>query len=121
VASALGIATAAVYYPSIEDGITLNNQIPILFLSGQEDDVTRAADLEALVRDRSSSAGVVTLHVYPGAHHGFDVASLTKRRTIRLLPLIGPKATLQYDEASATDAEKRLVAFLADNTIQRTR
>lgn len=117
--SALGIAAGAAYYPSIEGGTTLNNHVPILFLSGQEDDVTRVADLEVLVRDRSSSAGEVELQVYPGAHHAFDVASLTKRKTIRLLPLIGPKATLHYDEASAADAEKRLVAFLNDNTMQQ--
>ncbi len=119
-ASALGIAAAAVYYPSIEWGMTLSNHVPILFLSGQDDDVTRVGDVEALVQNRSSDAGVVTLHIYPGAHHGFDVASLTERRTIRLLPLIGPRATLQFDEASAADAEKRLLAFLDDHAVQRT-
>lgn len=119
--AALGIRAAAMYYPSNQGKVRMDNQLPVLVLTGGADDVVRATDVESLVRDRPASAPPVELHIYPGAFHGFDVASLKKRKTLRLLPLIGPRATLQYDEAAATDAERRLVDFLADGALQRQR
>ena len=116
-ATALEIRAAVIYYPSNEDKLRMNNQIPVLVLSGEADDVIRAKDVEALVRDRPQSARLAELHLYPGAYHGFDVASLTTRKTVRLLPLVGPKATLQYDKAAAIDAERQLVSFLANNAL----
>lgn len=120
-ATTIGANAAALYYPSNKDDLQLMNHVPVLVLIGEADDVTRATDVQAMVRDRDSGAGPVELHLYPGAYHGFDVASLVKRRTVRLLPMIGPKATLQFDEASAADAEQRLLAFLANNALQPTR
>lgn len=120
-ATALGIGSAVVYYPSNEGKQQLSNQIPLLILTGGADDVSRAKDVRAFVQGRAQSVAPVELQVYPGAYHGFDVVSLTERQTIRLLPLIGPKATLQYNEAAAIDAEGRLVSFLANNALQRPR
>ena len=111
----LGMQAAVLYYPSNQEKLRLNNQLPVLLLTGELDDVVRAIDVQALVRDRTENAPSAELQVYPGARHGFDVASLRKRKTLRILPLVGPKATLQYDEAAAKDAEGRLVRFLASN------
>ena len=118
-ATALGIGSAIVYYPSNEGRQHLSNVVPLLILTGEADDVSRARDVRAFVQGRAPGAAPVELQVYPGAYHGFDVASLTERKTVRLLPLIGPKATLQYNEAAAIDAEGRLVSFLANHASQR--
>jgi dienelactone hydrolase len=112
--TALGIRSAVVYYPSIKGKEQLHNKVPLLVLSGEADDVTRAKDVKAFVQGRAPATAPVELEIYPGARHGFDVASLAKRKTIRLLPLIGPKATLQYHPGAASDAEARLVRFLAN-------
>ena len=91
------------------------------FHTGGLDDVTPAEGIEALVRDRATSASLVDLRVYAEAYHAFDVASLEEQKTLRLLPLIGPKATLQYNEPAAVDAGRRLVEFLEWNALRRTR
>lgn len=107
------IRAAAAYYPSNQEEQTLEAAVPLLILTGEADDVVKVEDVKAMVakRDRSG-AGEVTLKAYPGAHHGFDISSLTKKRTMELIPIIGPRATIQYDATAAADAEARLVEFL---------
>jgi dienelactone hydrolase len=117
---ALGVRAMCLYYPSIGDLQTLDNRLPLLVLTGAADDVTPAEGIQELIQARSLRAPPVELHIYPGAHHGFDVASIRSRKTVRLLPFVGPKATLKYDERAAVDAEHRLVTFLANNALQRT-
>jgi dienelactone hydrolase len=68
-----------------------------------------------MVESRSAGAAQVDLVVYPGAHHGFDIESLTMPRTVRLLPLFGPSATFFYDADAARDADQRVSAFLTEN------
>lgn len=111
-AARLGVRAAALYYPSNQAKAALRTTVPLLILTGERDDVVKAKDVRALVEARAPGGAPVDLHVYPDGRHGFDIASLVEKRTLRILPLIGPKATLQYDPASARDAEARLAAFL---------
>jgi dienelactone hydrolase len=116
--SRLGIRAMCFYYPSNQQHLTLHNQLPLLILTGAADDVTAAKDIEKMIKHRDSNFPPVNLHIFPEAHHGFDVASITERQTIRLLPMIGPKATMQYNAVAAAEAEKSLSGFLADYVIQ---
>lgn len=109
----MGVRAGVLVYPSNQERLRLETTRPTLVLTGAADDVIRVADVESLVRNRTHADARVELKVYPGAVHGFDVASLVRRRTVRILPWIGPKATLQYDEAAAKDAAQRLDDFLA--------
>lgn len=111
-ATGLGLRALATYYPAQEEGRGLTNTLPLLVLTGEADDVTRVQDIQTLLKKRPPSSAAAELHTYPGAQHGFDVASLTQRRRIRLLPLVGPQATLQYHQPAAEDAAKRLQDFL---------
>lgn len=117
--SAPGIRAAVVYYPSNQAKQKLSNRVPLLVLSGEADDVSRPKAVEAFVQGRAADSAFAELHLYPGARHAFDVASLHERKTVRLLPLIGPKATFQYNDAAAVDAERRLTDFLALHVLRR--
>ena len=108
----LGLHGAVMFYPLAIDTTGLNNRVPLLILTGDLDDVSPAGEIRRLVSERSAEWASVDLVVYPGAYHGFVVDSLKQRRTIRLLPLFGPSATLQYDETAARDATHRLIRFL---------
>jgi dienelactone hydrolase len=113
----LRLGAVVMYYPSNRRKSRMDNRLPVLVLAGEQDDVVRAKDVESLVRDRPEGAPPVELHMYRAAHHGFDVASLKKRKVVRILPLVGPRATLQYDPSAAADAEKRLLEFLSRNAV----
>lgn len=110
---ALRLTAAAAYYPSNEDETPLKTTIPFLILTGEKDNVTEAKSIRAMVSRASSP--VVTLKVYPGANHGFDVASIPAPRTVRLLPLIGPSATFGFDESASRSAAQELSAFLREH------
>lgn len=112
-----GVRAASAYYPSNQDEQKLASHVPLLILTGEADDVVEVKDVRSLVAQRDRAApGEVTLTTYPGAHHGFDIASLTKKRTMELIPIIGPRATFQYDRAAAEEAGAALVKFLAQQT-----
>lgn len=111
----LQIGSAVFFYPTNFEQVELDNQVPLLILIGDKDDVTPAAAARAMVESRSAGAAQVDLVVYPGAHHGFDIESLTMPRTVRLLPLFGPSATFFYDANAAREADQRVSAFLTEN------
>lgn len=108
----LGIRAIAMYYPAIPGRFKLDNQVPVLILTGELDDVTPVVDVNALVAQQQPGAKNVELYTYPNAYHGFDVASIREAKSLRMLPLVGPKATLQYNADAATDAAARLAEFL---------
>ncbi|MCB9848214.1 MAG: dienelactone hydrolase family protein [Phycisphaeraceae bacterium] len=114
-AASLGLRAAAMYYPSNEDHVALRNRIPLLILTGASDDVTPADEIRTFVEESAEGAAEVVLRVYPECHHGFDIASISQKKTLRILPLIGPKATLQYNQNAAEDAWRTLVGFLGAN------
>jgi dienelactone hydrolase len=109
-AEALNLRAAAAYYPSNEDGMPLTRDTPLLILTGRKDDVTEAKGINAMVSRAASP--IVTLRVYPNANHGFDVASISSPRTVRLIPLFGPSATFGFDEDASRAAAQELAAFL---------
>jgi dienelactone hydrolase len=61
-----------------------------------------------MVAHARPDGAAITLIVYPGANHAFDVAEL--KPGVRFLG-----HWLEYDEPAARDAEQQLRAFLAAN------
>lgn len=107
------IKAAVAYYPSNQDERSLTAHVPLLIVSGEADDVISATELKVFVSRRDRSPGAeVELVTYPGAHHGFDISSLEKKRRLELIPVIGPKATFQYNASAAQDAQSRMLDFL---------
>lgn len=109
-AGALNLKAAAAYYPSNEEDVPLKTTTPLLILTGEADDVTEAKGIRSMV-SRATSPHVM-LHVYPNANHGFDIASITKTRSVRLFPVFGPTATFGFDAEASRNAAHELVAFL---------
>ena len=88
---------------------------PTLVLVGELDDWTPAAACEAMVAGRddlgvSRTPGyrsMVELVVYPGAHHGFDIADL------RFTSGVQSKGhRLEYNDAATRDSIERVRSFL---------
>ncbi|MBL8760410.1 MAG: dienelactone hydrolase family protein [Phycisphaerae bacterium] len=104
----LNVRAAAAYYPSPEGRSIERVRVPLLVLTGADDDVTRAAE----IRGKVEGKGEVEVRVYEGAGHGFDVETIREAREVRLLPLIGPSATFQYNEPAASAARSALTEFL---------
>ncbi|MFO0834381.1 MAG: dienelactone hydrolase family protein [Phycisphaerales bacterium] len=102
------VRAAAAYYPSPEGRPVEAVVVPLLVLTGDRDDVTKAGEIRAKVEGK----GEVQVRVYSGARHGFDVETIREAREIRLLPLFGPSATFQFDEAAAREAGSELSQFL---------
>jgi dienelactone hydrolase len=61
-----GFAAAVALYPRCQFSQDLKPDVPLLILIGELDDWTPAKDCTAL------AGGLVTVKVYPGAHHSFD-------------------------------------------------
>jgi dienelactone hydrolase len=99
---------AILYYPGcrIPDA---NLTAPTLILIGDKDDWTPADRCRDMVARAQSNGASITLQVYPGVHHAFDVAQL--RPGIR-----NPSGQwLEYNEPAARDADAKVRAFLAAN------
>lgn len=109
---ALNLRAVAAYYPSNEDDVSIKSGTPLLILTGEQDDVTGANDIRAMVARAASPT--IQLRVYPHANHGFDVASIPTPRTVRLLPIVGPSATFGYDVDAARSASEELIGFLRE-------
>ena len=96
---------AIAYYPAcLLPLVTLT--APTLILSGERDDWTPAERCREMVAHARPESAPIALHVYPGAHHAFDV--------VRLQP--GRRAfghSVEYNEPAAKDAEEKTRAFLA--------
>jgi dienelactone hydrolase len=77
-----------------------------LILIGEADDWNPAERCREMVAHARPDSATITLTVYPGAHHAFDVAELKP----------GARSLghwLKYNEPAAKDAEQKLRAFLA--------
>ena len=81
-------------------------------LHGEADEWT-PAELCRFLAESAGAAGRhdVTFVQYPGAHHGFDAATIM-RPTLVPDARRGQGATIAYDPAAHRDAEKRLREFL---------
>jgi dienelactone hydrolase len=98
---------AIAYYPGC--GIPAASMTaPTLVLIGEADDWNSAERCREMVTHARQDGARVTLTVYPGAYHAFDVAEL--KPGIRSLG-----HWLEYNEPAARDAEQKVRAFLAGN------
>lgn len=98
---------AIAYYPGC--GIPAASMTaPTLVLIGEADDWNPAERCREMVAHSRPDGATITLTVYPGAYHAFDVAQL--KPGIRSLG-----HWLEYNEPAARDAEQKLRAFLAAN------
>jgi dienelactone hydrolase len=98
---------AIAYYPVCGVPAALMTA-PTLALIGEADDWTPAERCRDMVKHARPDGAAITLIVYPGAYHAFDVAEL--KPGIRFLG-----HWLEYDEPAASDAEQELRAFLTAN------
>ena len=108
--ASLGVDRAVAYYPAHESKEPIRSEVPLLLLVGEEDDVTPLAELRAVLPSGATSIELVS---FPGAHHGFDIESLSVPRRVSLIPVIGPSGTFAYQREAAMAASERLAAFLA--------
>jgi dienelactone hydrolase len=97
-------AAAIVYYPGCQ-GRSATVDAPTLILIGAEDNVSSAAACREMVAQPHDGGAAIDLVVYPGAHHNFNFRVLTFPRY--------PGRWLEYNEATAQDAEAKMRAFLA--------
>ena len=113
----IGVVSIAAYYPSVERELEHAEAIaplgvPGLVVTGMADNITE----HTLTRDALRDTGIEIV-AYPLAHHGFDVASLDEPVTMRVPPIIGPKATFAYDAEAAADAAQRIMGFLRPHLV----
>jgi dienelactone hydrolase len=99
------------FYPYCGDVTSYRARPPLLILHREADDWTPVELCRYLVDNARAAGGDVTLVAYPGAHHGFDVTTLT-RPTLVPEARQGRGATIAYDPAALRDAEKRVREFL---------
>jgi len=99
------------FYPYCGDVASYRARSPLLILHGEADDWTPVELCRYLVDNAKAAGADVALVSYPGAHHGFDVTTLTRPILVREARQ-GRGATIAYDPSALRDAEKRLREFL---------
>jgi dienelactone hydrolase len=113
----LGFAAAIGIYPGGCSSLVKERVVrPLLVLIGGADDWTPAAECEQMATAMKSRGADVTLVVYPGAYHYFDVEG----QRFAVLDTVendakpgGHGATVAYQAAAARDAHLQAEAFLA--------
>jgi dienelactone hydrolase len=96
---------AIAYYPYC-DILMATVAAPSLILIGEADERNPVEMCRQMVARARSDGAPLTLTVYPGVHHNFDVALLT--------PGVRYQGFwLEYNEPAARDAEAKVRAFLA--------
>jgi dienelactone hydrolase len=79
-------------------------QVPVLILQGEADELTTMADLDAFLASANDETGLMTVHRYPEAEHGFDIPSLAT-------PVEYNGGTFRYQQAGAEAAVQETAAF----------
>jgi dienelactone hydrolase len=99
---------AVAYYPGCADipAAAVAMTAPTLILIGEADNASLAAPCREMVAHAQPDGAPITLTVYPGVHHNFDVAEMTPGVSYLL-------HWLEYNEPAAKDAEEKTRAFLA--------
>lgn len=98
---------AIAVYPGCGGKAPIAARIPLLMLLGAADDIATPAECEELVA-RSPSRSLVTVKVYDGARHGFDVVNAPERFDI------GGGMTVGYQKQAAEGAWQEILSFLRD-------
>ena len=96
---------AVAYYPGCSIPAA-SMTAPTLVLIGEADDWTPAERCREMVARARPDGATISLIVYPGANHAFDVVQF--KPGVRFLG-----HWLEYNEPTAADAEQKLRAFLA--------
>jgi dienelactone hydrolase len=97
---------AIAYYPLCRAPQVMN--APILILIGELDDTTPAENCRAMVANSPQGGAPISITVYPGAHHAFDVAQLDPG-----IQTLGRH--YEYNPSAAKDAETKVRAFLVEH------
>jgi dienelactone hydrolase len=114
---AVGFAAAIAFYPGGCKSLIDERVIrPLLVLIGGADDWTPAATCQQMADAMATRGADVSIVVYPGAYHYFDVEG----RELTVLAEVenelkpgGFGATVSYQAAAAADAKWQVEAFLA--------
>jgi dienelactone hydrolase len=114
---AVGFAAAIGFYPGGCASLTGERVVrPLLVLIGAADDWTPAADCQRMVEAMKGRGAEVSIVVYPGAYHYFDVEG----QRLEVLAEVeneykpgGFGATVSYQAAAAADARRQVEGFLA--------
>jgi dienelactone hydrolase len=114
---AVGFAAAVGIYPGGCFSLVNERVIrPLLVLIGSSDDWTPAIRCEEMVSAMRARGADVSIVVYPGAYHYFDVTG----QPLTVLAYVendakpgGHGATVGYQAAAARDAHRQVSAFLA--------
>ena len=114
---AVGFAAAVAVYPGGCFSLVKEQVIkPLLLLIGGADDWTPANECEAMVTAMKSRGAEASIVIYPGAYHYFDVEGQRKEVLADVENDAKPGghgATVAYQEAAATDTQRRVETFLA--------
>jgi dienelactone hydrolase len=112
----VGFAAAIGIYPDCSSLIKEQAIRPLLVLIGSADDWTLAVKCEEMATAMRSRGADVSVVVYPGAYHYFDVEG----RRLEVLAEVendntpsGHGATVGYQAAAASDAFRQVDLFLA--------
>jgi dienelactone hydrolase len=97
---------AIAYYPLCRTPQMV--KAPTLIVIGELDDTTPAEDCQAMVENSRPHGAPISLTVYPGAHHAFDVAQLDPG-----IQTLGHR--YEYNRSAAKDAETKVRAFLVEH------
>jgi len=97
---------AAAFYPPCDNLGRARLTMPTLILVGAADGVTPAADCERLAKAQPLGRADVTLVVYPGADHAFDLPEFAGGK--RVLGML-----LKYDRDAAARSHAQTRDFLA--------
>ena len=93
-----GVRAVIAYYPACRNRQAAAVNVPLLILMGSADDWTPAGPCRALAADAARLGKPVSIVVYPGATHAFNVARPNR---------VAYGHQLRYDAAAASDAALR--------------
>ena len=100
----LAFSRAVVYYPDCRALEPWSPALPVLMLLGGSDDMTPASLCQEAVK-RAAARAAVTVVVYPGARHAFDVSELPATMRYGF-------ATVGYHPQAAAAAQEEVQRFL---------
>lgn len=106
-----GVRSAVTVYPYCGGGVQAGlerwpRDIQVLILLAESDGTVGTATCEKLAREQQARGYAVSMHMYPGAKHGFDID-----------PALLDGYDERYDEPGALDARRRITRFL-DQTLK---
>jgi dienelactone hydrolase len=103
---ARSVKSVIAVYPQCRNRKPLNTAVPVLLLLGDADDIADPLLCDAWVSS-SPIKGLITVHHYPGARHGFDIEGAPSVLDI------GNGMTVGYQEKAANDAWQKLIGFIS--------